>query len=258
MPIEGIKVERGGKEVLKEIQVDLWKTKMHSKTIGIKQKEVYMAKSRYFTKDSKVVGEIKEEGETIGYLIHRDIDDRLIIRLFSKSMYYQASLEEMLAREQAKKLIHDQNFPEFNIIMKDYPFVIQISKERGGFGNPEIYTFLHYGEEHKSVEPFIIKSKRGLGEDFDVKSFDKKVAEIDGAKLDVGGSFKIRIFDPELAKTASFYRSLIIFAGSLKYLNEVKDRIKKFADFQKKGEIIKLSDGEILAQTNPRKWMKKT
>ncbi|MFW9993757.1 MAG: hypothetical protein ACFFD4_17055 [Candidatus Odinarchaeota archaeon] len=258
MPIEGVKVERGGKDVVKEIDVDLWKTKAHGEIIGIKQKEEYMAKSRYFTRDSEIIGEVKEEGETSGYLVRRETDERLIIRLFSKSMYYQASLEEMIAREQVRRLIYKQNFPSFIVLLKDYPYIVQMSKERGGFGNPEIYSFYHFSNKDGAFEPLVIRSTRGLGEDFEVKSFDKKVAEIDGAKFDIGGAFKIRIFDPELAKEQSFYRSLIVFSGALKYLGDVKDRIDKLDDYQKREEVIKLVEEELLLQTNPRKWIKKT
>lgn len=258
MPHESIKVKRGGKKVEKEIVVDLWKTKMHGEIVGIKKKEEWMAKSRYFTRNTDIIGETKEGGKTAGYITRRATEeDRLIIRLFSKSMYYQASLEELISREQMKKIIHNKDFPSFKVMVKGFPHISEIEKERGGFGSPEIYSFIHFDEKDSTMEPFIIKSVRGLGEDFEVSSFKKKVAKIDGSKLDLGGSFKIQIFDPELAKDKSFYHSLVVFSAALKFLGEVKDRIDKLDDYQKKNKLIKLSEEELLLEMNPRRFGKK-
>ncbi|MHA1168220.1 MAG: hypothetical protein ACTSP4_11710 [Candidatus Hodarchaeales archaeon] len=258
MPHESIKIKRGGKKVEKEIIVDLWKTKMHGEILGIKKKEEWMAKSRYFTRNTEIIGETKEDDKTSGYITRRTTDeDRLVIRLFSKSMYYQASLEELISREQIKKLIHNKDFPSFKIMVKGFPHVYEIEKEQGGFGKSEIYSFIHFDEKDNTVEPFIIKSVRGLGEDFEVSSFGKKVAKIDGSKLDIGGSFKIQIFDAELAKDKSFYNTLVVFSAALKFLDEVKDRIDKLDDYQKKGKLIQLSEEELLLEQNPRRFGKK-
>ncbi|MFW9991634.1 MAG: hypothetical protein ACFFD4_06210 [Candidatus Odinarchaeota archaeon] len=259
MPLESLQVDRSAtKEVLREIEVDLWKTKMHGKIIGIKQKEQHMAKSRYFTRDMELIGEAKENGETIGHIGKRDLNDRLVIRLFSKSMYYQASLEEMISREMVKKIIHKQRFPCFKILVKDYPYITKIEKERGGPANPEIYCYIYFHEDTKTFEPFIIRSTRGPGEDFDIKTFNKKIAEIDGKRMNIGGSFIIRIFDQQLANLTSFVRTLIVFSATLKYLNEVNDRIDTFDDFRKKKELIKLFDEELMLELNPRKYGKIT
>ncbi|MHA1340879.1 MAG: hypothetical protein ACTSRZ_12855 [Promethearchaeota archaeon] len=48
-----------GRESYSRIEIDLYKTKLHGATIGIRQKDQYMAKSRQFTKNTEVIGEIK-------------------------------------------------------------------------------------------------------------------------------------------------------------------------------------------------------
>ena len=90
----------------RKITLDLWKTKLHDEIIGIKQKEEHMAKSRQFNRDLELFGEVKEKKkgkeETIGYVGYRQglwdeekdkLERRLVVKLFSKSMYYQGTIE---------------------------------------------------------------------------------------------------------------------------------------------------------------------
>lgn len=48
-----------GREAYSRFEVDLYKTKLHGAMIGIRQKDQYMAKSRQFTKQTEVIGEVK-------------------------------------------------------------------------------------------------------------------------------------------------------------------------------------------------------
>src|SRR6056297_2557519 len=41
-----------------KIDVDIWKTKLHAATIGIRQKDQYRAQSRQFTKNMEIIGDI--------------------------------------------------------------------------------------------------------------------------------------------------------------------------------------------------------
>ena len=45
----------------RKIVLDLWRTKLHGVTTGIKQQEEHMAKSRQFNRDMKLFGEVKEK-----------------------------------------------------------------------------------------------------------------------------------------------------------------------------------------------------
>ncbi|MBD3350791.1 MAG: hypothetical protein GF364_04815 [Candidatus Lokiarchaeota archaeon] len=48
-----------GREAYSRMEVDLYKTKMHGAIIGVRQKDQYMSKSRQFTHNMEVKGEIK-------------------------------------------------------------------------------------------------------------------------------------------------------------------------------------------------------
>jgi len=119
----------------RKIIVDLWKTKMHGEIIGIKQKEEHMAKSRQFNRDLELFGEVREvkkgEEETIGYLGYRKglwddeaekLNRRLVIKLFSKSMYYQGTIEEMIAREFTRSLTSRRDFPNFFTLIDGHDY----------------------------------------------------------------------------------------------------------------------------------------
>jgi hypothetical protein len=47
------------KQWYKRIEVDLWKTKLHAATIGIRQKDQYRAQSRQFTANMDVIGDVE-------------------------------------------------------------------------------------------------------------------------------------------------------------------------------------------------------
>ncbi|MGI9386688.1 MAG: hypothetical protein ACR2OX_04600, partial [Methyloligellaceae bacterium] len=52
--------------------VDLWVTDLHGVEIGIYQHSRHRAKSRQFTKDMDIFGEVKEDGERAALLAFRE------------------------------------------------------------------------------------------------------------------------------------------------------------------------------------------
>ena len=164
----------------KEISVDLWKTKAQALFIGIKQQEQWMAKEHHFTRDMRIFGEVKEKDkdgkeETIGYVGYRtslwddepdELKRRLVIKLFSKSMYYQATIEEIVGREIFYKIATPKQFPSFTIILDKFTYLVHLSKVRGGKFVPEWFSFRLDDDNKLGFFPVILKTKFRLGHDF--------------------------------------------------------------------------------------------
>ncbi|MFX1282187.1 MAG: hypothetical protein ACFFB5_00970 [Promethearchaeota archaeon] len=259
-------------EIERKITVDLWKTKLHGEIVGIKQKEEYMAKSRQFTRDLELIGEVKEkkkgEEETIGYVGYRKglwddeedkLERRLVIKLFSKSMYYQGTLEEMVGREFTRSLSARHDFPSFNLMIDDYEYLIPLNKIRGGKFVPEWFVFRIDDEE--GFIPIILKHKMGLGIDYRVVHGigDTQFGKIDGKKFDVGGRYDISLksTDERLVDNV-LVRVLILFAASLKFHEEIFKKIKKGTKKMRKNEWQPtLSNEEKLLRRNPRAILRK-
>ncbi|MHA1996066.1 MAG: hypothetical protein ACW97Z_16135 [Candidatus Hodarchaeales archaeon] len=258
----------------RKIIVDLWKTKMHGEIIGIKQKEDHMAKSRQFNRDLELFGEVREEKkgeeETIGYLGYRKglwddekekLNRRLVIKLFSKSMYYQGTIEEMIAREFTRSLTSRRDFPNFYTLIDGHDYILSVSKIRGGLFVPEWFSFRVHFDKDKKFYPVILKHKMGPGIDYRIVHGigDKEIGLINGKKFDVGGRYDIDIksSDPNLLSNV-VVRTLILFAATLKFHKSIHRKIKKGTKLMKKGIWTpNLINEELLLHRNPRAILRK-
>ncbi|MFX1517086.1 MAG: hypothetical protein ACFFC6_12360 [Promethearchaeota archaeon] len=259
-------------EMERKISVDLWRTRLHDEIVGIKQKEEHMAKSRQFTRDLELFGEVfekkKGEDETIGFIGYRKglwddekdkLERRLVIKLFSKSMYYQGTLEEMVGREFTRSLSARHDFPSFNLMIDDYDYLIPLNKIRGGWFVPEWFVFRI--DDEKGFIPIILKHKMGLGIDYRVVNGigDKQFGKIDGKKFDVGGKYDITLksTDERLLDNV-LVRAIILFAASLKFHEDIIKKIKKGTKKMQKDEWQPgLSNEEKLLRRNPRAILRK-
>lgn len=259
-------------EIKRKIIVDLWRTRLHGEIVGIKQKEEYMAKSRQFNRDLELFGEVKEEKngeeETIGYVGYRQglwdeeqdkLNRRLVIKLFSKSMYYQGTIEELVGREFTRSISARKDFPCFTVLLDNHDYLISVNKTRGGIFVPEWFVFRLTTE--KGLIPIILKHKIGPGIDYRVVNAigQKQFGMIDGKKFDIGGKFVITLKAKEDLLDNNIIRTLILFAASLKFHKDIYDKIKTGVKKMRKGEWEgpTLSNEELLLLRNPRAILRK-
>ncbi|TFF84088.1 hypothetical protein EU523_01855, partial [Candidatus Heimdallarchaeota archaeon] len=117
---------KNNEEPLKII-VDLWATELHAVEIGIRKHELFEAKERQFSKDLELFGRIKENGEKKGYIGFRKEaiegyphQQRLIIKSFSKTMNWEATIEELVAVEFSRSMGVHRSLPSFIINIANY------------------------------------------------------------------------------------------------------------------------------------------
>src|SRR3974390_2951602 len=81
--------------------VDLWWTGLNDVEVGFFVHSRHRAKSRQFTQDSDVLGEVLEGGERTGLITYREGlwksenpgEKRLVLKLFTPSMTFKGSME---------------------------------------------------------------------------------------------------------------------------------------------------------------------
>lgn len=245
-----------------KFEVDLWRTDMHGAEIGIRQQDQHRAKSRQFTKDSDIFGRVQEEGKKAGYVVYRkdpweaDLPKRrLIIKLFSESMGWKGTLEELLGPGLAHTLAVDQAMPVFIANVPKHDPLIRIEKVvKVRSVGKKIYGFeiLRKGKE---LEFYKVDAARfSMGKDWDVYDYrDKKIAHVDGKLLDIGGRYEIK-FAKDYKPSPPLEDILIMFAASQRFLDDVEDRLMKVAKGVRKGKYkINLDSDEIALYNNPRR-----
>ncbi|MHA2503348.1 MAG: hypothetical protein ACXAE3_10810 [Candidatus Kariarchaeaceae archaeon] len=248
----------------REITVDLWKTGMHSVEVGIKKQAEHRAKSRQFTSDSDLIGEYDyKEGKSKGYLSIRNdpwkaepTKQRLILKMFTESMNWKGTLEEIVAVGLSRTLAVGGGMPAFSVNLTNHDSLIRVEKmfKPKSFNKP-MYVFMI--AENNTLHSYRIESERmSVGSDW--KVFDKyghKVAEIDGAALNVGGKWKIKIED-KFPLHPIFDEMLILFSGLARYVDDIGSRLEKVADMLDEKDSntdLVIDSDEIGLYNNPRR-----
>lgn len=245
-----------------KINVDLWKTGLHGAEIGVRQLEQHRSKSRQFTKDSDIFGRIKENGKEAGYVVYRKDpwnakleNQRLIVKIFSESMTWKGTLEELLGPGLAHTLAVNQAMPVFMANVPKHDPLIRIEKvARIRSVRKKIYGF-EILREGKSLEFYKVDAARfSFGKDWNVIDHrGVKIAHIDGKILDIGGRYEIK-FSKDYEPSPPLEDVLVMFAASQRFLGDVEKRLKKVAKGVKKGKYkIDLDGEEAALYNNPRR-----
>jgi len=254
---------------------DLHSTRLHGEAIGFRQVEMWRSKSRQFTKDAGIIGQIATAQrsndkkklpsmEKYGFIIVRKslwsdvdkLDRRLVVKLFTNSGGWIATMEEMIAEEYTASFVSDEPLVAFTVLTRESEIITWVKQQKRGGFSTENYSFYILGPE-KSFEAFRIEGARGsMGDDFDVVRLNgnQKVAHIDSKFGDLGGEFKVNVKDPVLAENEWFCRILQCFSIMIAYRGEIRDKINKGFHLWKKGKKIpKQHRYEISLLANPRK-----
>ena len=264
------KKEEKWKEITRmKIEVDFWKTDLHGKEIGIRQKDQQRAKSRQFSKDMDIYGSVKIDGEDEGHVGFRAEEwenynleagnfPRLIVRYFSESDRWVASIEQDNIKTLALSLGYERSTLVFDVFLAGNRNVFTLEKvERGTGSMDRVFIPLVLEKEGKEVDYFVFQEKRfTIGSDWKLyraNDKDKTLVDFDSKKFNIGGKVEIKIFDPVLVKNKVFRTVVILFAALIKFWGEAKDRMDDAFKKYRKGEIpFKPDSHELDMLENPR------
>ena len=262
-PVEE-KKKKEERVVYLHIDVDLWRTKMHRDEWGIRKDAQRAQKDRQWTRDMDQIGTVKVAGEDYGLLAIREnlwkkedpLERRFVMKLFSPSGYWRGSIERLQGESFANSHATGEPSPSFVCIFKHTRNLYRIRKlAHFPRFQGKIFGF-SYLDEHDIFQSFVIDDKRlRFGSDWVIKNIHNKViAKINGKFMNIGGRFKIDIFEEKLAKDKTFYNMLILFSSTLRFYRKIKKNIKKSLKELKISDTeVKLDDSESNLYLNPRK-----
>jgi len=178
------------------------------------------------------------------------------MKMFSPSGYWRASIERLQGESFANSLATKEPSPAFVCVFKHTRNLYRI-RRLAHFPRfqGQIFGF-SYLDEHDVFRSFVIDDKRlRLGSDWVVKDIHNKVvALINGKFMNIGGKFKILIFNEKLARDKTFYNMLILFSSTLRFYKDIKKNIKKSLKELKESDAeVRLDDSETNLYLNPRK-----
>ncbi len=229
--------------------------------LGIRAVDARISKSRQWTRDSKIIGGVKKDGDDYGILAFREgtwkaknpLNRKLVIKLFTMSEYWRGSIEMLQGESVMTSRAHRRSCAAYSCLIDKTSILIKIHQFRASILRGEIFG-LDLVDEDRVHNAYVIDDIRlTLGSDWKVKDLSgRKVAKIDGKLFSFGGKYVINIYDEDLANDAQFFTTLILFAATLKYKNDVKKTIKSTLKAIKKGAKLKLRKGESDLYLNPR------
>lgn len=252
----------GSKVEDRRFKVNLWLTDINDVEIGILKQTQHRAKSRQFSKDMDVIGEVREDGKRTGLIAYREglwkapeqRDRRLVIKLFSDKMNWQASLDMMIAR--SLQLTHGAGgFPvtAFSVNIEGHEQIVQF--ERSAFKwpfFPEKFSFFLL----KDDGPHFYRLRRAvvaLGADYVLYDrHDRKIGYVDGKWITLSGVWNVRVdaahADPRLDCI------LQLFCAMLRFNQDARRHIFQLARGIRNGRIEPLIEPqESDLYMNPRR-----
>ncbi len=247
---------------LTKYRVDLWWTDLHDVDFGFFLKARYRAKSRQFTADMDVFGEISQNGERTGLLSYREslwktenpADRRLVIKLFSPAMVWRGSLDFLVARSLQLSVGAD-GFPvtSFFINLHNHDQMIQLERSaRKWPGVPEKFSFfLMEGREPRFYR--LRRDRFSLASDYALHDqTGERVGHLNGRLLDIGGRWDIELVKAH--DTPALNSVLQLFCGMLRYNKMARRHVKELTAGIKAGTVkVGIDSQETDLYANPRK-----
>lgn len=242
--------------------VDLWATSLNDIEIGVMKQTQHRAKSSQFTKDMDVIGQVLEDGERTGVLAYRaglwnentGARRRLVIKLFSETINWRATLEMMVGRSLQLTFGADgAPSPAFviNAARSDHAIQIERSADQWAFW-PEKFSFAIHGENG----PRYYKLRQNLisiGADYRLyDQRDRRIGYIDGKLASIGGAWRVSIASEHA--DSSLCGAIQLFCAMLRFNKPARRHIRALAKEMRAGRLdTALEPNERDLYLNPRR-----
>ena len=209
--------------------VNVWVTNFNSVEFGIYKHSRNRAKSRQFTKDMDVFAEIIENGQRSGLLSYREdlwkekqgTDKRLVLKLFSESLNWRATMDLMLARSLAQTF-GSRGLPvtTYSINTNDDNYVVYVERSANKWPLlPEYFSFFLIDKEGTPDFYILRRDVINIGGDYTLYNQKNEiVGHLDGRIITLGGYWtgylKEDIADKRLLNVMKLLAGMILFNGA--------------------------------------------
>lgn len=207
--------------------VDIWITDFNFTEFGVYKHTRNRAKSRQFTTDMDIFGEIIENGERTGLFGYREdawrkaegMDKRLVIKLFTDTLNWRATMDLMVGRS-LQQTIGARGLPvmTYSINTNDDQYIIYLERSANKWPFlPEHFSFFIIDNKGN---PEFYRLKRALinlaGDYALIDQRGETVGYLDGKVFSIGGKWKCKIksgADKRLMTVMKLFGSMMVFNG---------------------------------------------
>ncbi|MGD9668705.1 MAG: hypothetical protein AB7U75_06555 [Hyphomicrobiaceae bacterium] len=222
------KASQSGEGFLKFV-VNVWVTNFNSVEFGFYKHARNRAKSRQFTKDMDVFAEVIENGERTGLLSYREdlwkdkegTDKRLVVKLFSETLNWRATMDLMLARSLAQTFgARGLPVTTYSINTNDDNYVVYVERSANKWPLlPEYFSFFLIDKDGNPDFYILRRDVINIGGDYTLyNQKDEIVGHLDGRIITLGGYWtgylKEDIADKRLLNVMKLLAGMILFNGS--------------------------------------------
>ncbi len=242
--------------------LDVWITDLNSFEFGIYRHSRNRAKSRQFSTDMDIFAEVKEGGQRTGVIGYREdlwkqnsgMDKRLIIRLFSDSLNWRATMDLMMGRS-LQLTLGARGIPvtAFAINTHEDKSIIYLERSANKWPVlPENFSFFII-REGKPVFYRLRHDFFSVGGDYTLlDERSRKVGHIDGRLFTLGGYWNCKVREDHADDKLMTVMKL--FAGGIGFNSACRRHIKRLAADVRAGKLApKLERYEAEYYLNPRR-----
>jgi hypothetical protein len=250
------------KDAWDRFQIDVWVTNFNSVEFGLYQNTKNKAKSRQFTSDMDIIGEITENGERTGLLGYREdlwgkntgMDKRLVFKLFGEKLNWHATMDFMVARS-LQLTIGARGLPvtAFSLNTGDHHQMVYLERSANKWAfTPEDFSFFLI-EEGQAQFYRLRRDIFALGKDYTLyDQTGRVVGVLDGKLLSIGGKWKGAILKEGSDKRLKMV--LKLFCAMLIFNNGARRHVKSLYRQVRAGKLVpKIEKQEADLYMNPRR-----
>lgn len=226
----------------KRIKVDFWRTGLHGEELGLYQEMKYQAKTTYFSKSFEIEGVVEVDGEKKFIIAFnkdewesrtKDDPKTLVLRLFTimeedvgvgSGGNFKGSLELSIAHSLVQSYEVRRPAAVFFMQLPRNVNFIRIVEGYRLIGTRWSYPLLPEKKDDK-LQMVECRGTIGMGENFNVYMGKKKIARIDGQR--VQKEFEIEIYDEFYANDKEFVRYLMLFGCACNFIKDTRKMIKR-------------------------------
>ena len=247
----------------RRFKVDLWLTDMNLTELGIMKHTQHEAASDQFSHDMEIIGQVRDGGERTGVLAYRKkawkqeggLKRRLVIKQFTDSMNWKASMELMMGRSMQLSM-GARGLPvcAYTINLARHDQLVQL--ERSALKWPFLPEYFSFFLETRDGPKFYSLRRKvfAIGADYVLYDWQgRKIGVLDHRVINLGGSWKVKIRDSE---TYGPLETVIqLFCTMLRYNHDVRKHVKRQVGDIRNGKTARALDHhEANLYHNPRKY----
>lgn len=230
--------------VHKEIKVEYWRTRFHEEEIGVLQQTKYRAKTKRFSKNFDIEGKVAIDGKD-EYIIAFNKEEwqegqskeeatPLVVRIFTileesldvgEGGNFHGGIELSVAHSLIQSYEVKRPAPVFFIQLPRTYNLARVVRGWRLLGTRWTWPLLPEKKEDK-FQMVLAKGTVGWGRNYDIYIGEKKIARIDGQR--VQKEYEIEIYDKDYAEDNDFIRQIILFGCICNFMEDVEDIIEKY------------------------------